>query len=440
MVNFVEKRPDSWRLNLADFPEVGRTDWAAGKITDFQKAGSVPLEAKPMVKVQVSGMDESGFIPIFFCPKAQYWDGGAGARAFDQDKNYYTQSWMSFRYNDSVMVMLQADKPGDSLTPRFVFGFADTVPRIGEAVFKCGYLNKCYKMFTPTAGQYTDGELGPDGLDLKLVTECERLVEAETITDIPYSAAIGVTFGDHFQYEVKQQTGPPWFWYFEYSWDAYIQNLYARDTRYYWNYRYLIQIGPILFVLRTSTTKTITKTSAWAETVGGTHYAGSSTLYPTQADAEAGGQAWVAMKEAENYALCYGGDHFPTPITSDEEALAFLLCALPPIVVHTYWGLIDYVNLSPPYNDPDLHDYIDTTTAIHAAINTPDNQAIARNVSQWPPGEPFITQMTTAMLTSIYTDLQHVRVANLDLDLYVRPHTKAELQDADMWPEDLKDV
>ena len=51
----IEKRPKSFRLNLADFGVVYKNVFAKGTITDFQKVSDDPLTVKSLVKVQVEG-------------------------------------------------------------------------------------------------------------------------------------------------------------------------------------------------------------------------------------------------------------------------------------------------------------------------------------------------------------------------------------------------
>lgn len=125
-----EKYPDSWRLDHPDFSDVHKTTFSKGVVKDFQKIQDDPLQVAPMVKVEVEGQ-ESDFIPIFFHPKKLYWDDpDYKATDFNQAKNYFEKAWMSFRGDDEVVVMLREGKP------YAVMGFADGVPRLGEALFQ----------------------------------------------------------------------------------------------------------------------------------------------------------------------------------------------------------------------------------------------------------------------------------------------------------------
>ena len=126
-----EKYTNSWRLDHPNFADVRKTTYAKGTITDFQKVSDDPLQVKSMVKVQIEGYGESDYIPLFFCPKKQYWDSSEGAddaQNLNQEGMYYENAWMSFRCDDEVKVLLQEGKPVA------VVGFADGVPRRGEDI------------------------------------------------------------------------------------------------------------------------------------------------------------------------------------------------------------------------------------------------------------------------------------------------------------------
>lgn len=129
----------SWRLDHPNFANVYKTTFAKGVIKDFKKITDDPIEVVALVKVEIEGMGESEFIPLFYHPKAQYWDDyeaedakdGAGlATEFDQKKGCFKKAWMSFRCDDEVAVMLNEG------VPVAVVGFADGVPRVGEDIVK----------------------------------------------------------------------------------------------------------------------------------------------------------------------------------------------------------------------------------------------------------------------------------------------------------------
>ncbi len=69
-----EKYLDSWRLNHPDFGNVRACPYTIGVITDFKKVSDDPIQVISQVKVQIEGMGESDYIPLFYHPKAKYWD------------------------------------------------------------------------------------------------------------------------------------------------------------------------------------------------------------------------------------------------------------------------------------------------------------------------------------------------------------------------------
>jgi len=91
-----------------------------------------------MVKVQVEGYGETpDYIPLFYHPKPQYWDGEeVKATDFDEEQGCHKRAWMSFRCTDEVVVLMEAEKDSPNLTPKYVIGFVDNYPRIGENIFK----------------------------------------------------------------------------------------------------------------------------------------------------------------------------------------------------------------------------------------------------------------------------------------------------------------
>ena len=126
-----EKYSDSRRLDHPDFGDVAKTSWAKGVISDFKVDDPDNLLGTIHSQVKVTGdWGESEFIPLFYHPKKQFWDGGDAeivkATDFNKDDQYFERAWMSYRKDDEVVVML---KEG---TPVAVLGFADGVLRVGE--------------------------------------------------------------------------------------------------------------------------------------------------------------------------------------------------------------------------------------------------------------------------------------------------------------------
>ena len=144
-----QANPKSLRLDHANWGDVHRTVYAKGVITDFEKVkkpdGSDqvdPIQVKSRVKVKIGdGEETEDFIPVFFHPKALYWDGPDEIKAtdFNEEGKYFEKAWQSFRCGDEVIVLLQAPTDGAELKPVAVLGFADGVPRIGENIFKLEY-------------------------------------------------------------------------------------------------------------------------------------------------------------------------------------------------------------------------------------------------------------------------------------------------------------
>jgi hypothetical protein len=192
----------SMRADHPDFGDVLRSVYAKGVITDFDKIQDDPIQVKSRVKVQIEGMEESDFIPIFFHPKAQYWDDPGdppsphSATDFNEEDKYHEKSWMSFRGGDEVAVLLQASADGDELKPVAVVAFADGVPRIGENVIRIDTEHdgtEYYEMQdSSNISEYGDGETGPDGVLLKLEHECEPIKVATCIRDDSYYYLTGL--------------------------------------------------------------------------------------------------------------------------------------------------------------------------------------------------------------------------------------------------------
>jgi len=223
----VEKSPDSWRIDHPDFPTVCQVSYAKGVITDFKRPAvdnpDDPFRVESMVKVEIEGVGESDFIPLFYHPRKQYWDTeDHKAQDINQDEKYFENAWMSFRVDDEVKVMLQDGKPFA------VVGFLDGIPRIGEDIIRMmleAYDDEAHKLYLQCSKQ---GEMygnldsegkGPDGMDLGLVNESEVICDTGIETTV---------------------IGPgPW----EYDTQSTVYN----DKRYF---EWLIIVGPIMYIFQ----------------------------------------------------------------------------------------------------------------------------------------------------------------------------------------------
>lgn len=191
-IEIVAKYAPGKRLDFPDFGEVCKTTFSKGIITDFKKISDDPIAVESMVKVEVEGSGESDYIPLFYHPKEGYWDDEFAdepvlATDFDEETGAFKQAWQSFRVDDEVAVML---KEG---TPIAVVGFADGVPRIGEDIFILevtvpmeGIDNPYYISVTnaqkteidehwniSNPAGWTTPDVGPDGKDLGIEKETE---------------------------------------------------------------------------------------------------------------------------------------------------------------------------------------------------------------------------------------------------------------------------
>jgi len=183
-LEIINPYPDSYRMDHPDLGDVYKTTYAKGVITEFEQLQDDPITVAPRVKVRIGEAgEESDFIPLFFHPKAQYWDDDEHqTQDFNEEGKYFEKAWMSFRGGDEVIVMLRKGKPFA------VVGFADGIPRVGEAMVY--FLSENYgsdQEYVICFPKNTDGKVGriyaedmdaqvprgPDGLLLMLTEECE---------------------------------------------------------------------------------------------------------------------------------------------------------------------------------------------------------------------------------------------------------------------------
>lgn len=240
----LEKRPGSWRLDHPFLQDVLDTTYAKGVITNFKMTPKSecdpllfypgkfsgddqvdPFRVKSLVKVKIEDRDESDWLPLFYCPKAHMWDD-TDMIVSDIDGNdrtvnpgvlatnlnlanqgiagapqWFEKAWMSFRFQDEVVVLLQKG------VPVAVIGFADGVPRVGEGVFLLNVRPMSGPIPDPGASEQpryvridemklnAGGATGPDGLDLKLVQAVPILFDY-------YYEIVGISYTVRIYYKV----------------------------------------------------------------------------------------------------------------------------------------------------------------------------------------------------------------------------------------------
>jgi hypothetical protein len=250
----IEKRPGSFRLNLADFGVVYKATFAKGIVSDFQKTQDDPLTVVSMVKVKGDAWGESDFIPLFYCPKKDFWDTlDHQAQDLNQDKLYYENAWMSFRAGDEVKVML---KEG---APFAVLGFLKDGPRIGEDIFKFNY--EIAGSGTDATGHGEDLNLGPHSIHLQCSKKTEYLtLDADSkgpddkdlgLSEKSYQLCVSAegTIG------IEPQAGPPAIGSQpDVAWTGGIGGgesfLYGEGGWYAQYIEWLITVGPVAYIIQ----------------------------------------------------------------------------------------------------------------------------------------------------------------------------------------------
>lgn len=218
----------SRRLDHPNLGDVAKTTYAKGTIVDFEETGEDdPIQVKSRVKV-TGDFGESDYIPLFYHPKAEYWDEEKAdppvlATDFDEELGCFKQAWMSFRCGDEVAVMIQEGRPVA------VVGFADGVPRVGEDIIGLQLsdeekryisVSKAQKstidggdIANPyfTGGSYEIPSEGPDGLAYMLEETAEVASNDEALNYQKYGRNYGageytsITYPNS-KYYYKQQS------------------------------------------------------------------------------------------------------------------------------------------------------------------------------------------------------------------------------------------
>jgi len=207
MPEIQQPTPGVYRLNHPDFLDVYRTTFAKGTITKFQQLQDNPIEVASLVKVKVGDQEYDDWLPLFFRPKAQYWDDdGRQAVDFNEEGKYFEKAWMSFRGGDEVVVLLQQN------TPQAVLAFADGLPRLGESAFRLewqmwnGVSHRIHFQGSPWVKYGNEDQTpdppGPDGANLGLVTEAMQICKTAEILyqTIHYTSGPPITHGDSYRY------------------------------------------------------------------------------------------------------------------------------------------------------------------------------------------------------------------------------------------------
>lgn len=415
------------RLDFPNFGEVCKVTYAKGIITDFEKVQDDPIQVKSLVKVEVEGVGESEFIPILFHPKKQYWDDplpqppGALAMAFNADGEYterryegpgyerelimerksgvpfpnFEKAWMSFRCGDEVAVML---KKG---VPVAVLAYTDRVPRIGENIIKAIpdnaidkriYLN-LIDLHTPYAG----GELGPDGINLGLILQYNYrgIITKKRKVYKPY----GITLH------------PP------NGWPSGITALYyAGITTEYKVMLWTIKVGPILYAIFGRMYQPIENYEGW--------YWPDASGIPSES-------YHPELLEWESYNL-----GLPSEFAFTEQ-----------------WPLVGELALTPPNLNPGRFSSIIVKAGIYSeelenevveslSIGNPVHAYFIGTYDWWPytPDEMKYQSDLSYILEHIdgfcKTGPYGVVMEPNRLQWFTRPHTKEELIEAGMWPEE----
>ena len=365
------------------------------------------MKAKSLVKVQVEGQDESDFLPLFYHPKAQYWDDtDVLATDFDEESGYFKRAWMSFRCGDEVVVMIREG------SPFAVLGFADGVPRVGEDILQLEALSSI--RWQQSKGEKYESESGPDGAPLSLTVKAELIVEQESPPqqidkktiyfkqtqtlnstqedfDIltPY---VNHTIGTHKYFTIST-----------------VQN-YTNQTLYSHSKAqlHLLSVGPILFMLvATFKSKLTTSNEDFTEDCG-TSDEGSCTTSDTA--------QWP---------------YYPEPVWEHFDSCPGIEAALAAMVAGgTYEEHYDEFNTN-------ISD-VSVDFAVYAAIykkelydevkGNPPTYDFLYNTINGIPGD-FIGQAWGADLFG-----EQLMTNGSGVTYRAHPHTEAELQAAGMWP------
>ena len=407
-INPDEEGAKSLRLNHPDWGDVNKTTYVKGVITAFEQVQDDPIQVAPRVKVRVGDGAESGFIPLFFHPKEKYWDDAENnilATAFNEEQGHFNLAWQSFRVDDEVAVML---KEG---VPIAVMGFADGVPRIGEDIFQMEYKNfagvsRIYQ-WQPSANVIGEGKgypygdfnienKGPDGLGLGLKTP--GLIVCDT---------------------GKQEniiSGSTSTWYQIYPTFENIENI--TTTTYTLKRQFkevMFIIGPKAYLMQILNYDLHSVRTLSAEGVD------VIDAYPPDYHHILTGG--FDVHTYGNYVAIYE-KLFDGTLIAAAQALGATHQSLP---------VVDSVVLPSWVQNYTCDQYI-------APINPsfPLDDDTGKRGPDWE-GWNFLPDLSLRMSTSYLNEYDNTSEDQLDLDtleIFTRPHTKQELQEAGMWPHE----
>ena len=414
-LNIADKYSPGKRIDHENFGDVRKTTFAKGTISDFKVDDPNDLvdTIYSRVKVKVSG-NESDWLPLFYHPRAKYWDSGTlKALDYNKDGQYFERGWMSFRCDDEVAVML---KEG---VPAAVVGFADGVPRIGENILKSKLVGHGWD----TAGKtlYTNGDKGPDNIGLGLLLKADKFIASSVSNPEQVMGGAGADTVHRWCVLDSRETiyypdaSPPQ------DKIVVVMSIHQTDEHspnYLRKYivtgsNYLVPIGPILYWIQQGTGL---YTYRWANRVLYTQevqyisnnwtrhtYGSPEHDYP---EAEGYADAWIASHVYDE-TVVYPGVTLPT--TNGSSSLQQVGHALYSDKLYNKAEKAkdmptDFINDLPMYN----------------LLNF-DTAVIPGSPPVWPP-----VGSLAAALASVTSDV--------DLQFYAHPHTKSELQAAGMWP------
>ena len=439
----------SLRINHPDWKDVYNTTYVKGVLSDFKVKSEDPFQVVSMVKVKIDDVETEEFIPLFYHPKKGYWDDRGyrnelgNLKDGEKDRNYATdfkekgegneeeeahayfvKAWMSFRCGDEVVVMLHEG------VPIAVVGFADGVPRPGENLFKMTgkeyyetdiaekfyyAFNSLQENFTsygtpygtyPAGAELKDDAILPEGFDKDKICVTQKFIKKPKYI----SRTLTVRSG--------------WYCVERVLVDNYILAVFANGDlieRHY-SHDFYWAVGPVMFCWR------ITKVYSMADNCNYVLAVQHGSEWEPANLPDLWGDEWDVDPltlgfKPENIEPCdWRGEH---EIPTHPE--------LPPFSWEDY----------PTYED-DYYSSNPTWTWIDGVLQ-PFNQPFYCAVYKpelWenPDYKDMVLQEVDFYWFALIPRWVQASMGYSwdpeSYEIYVPPHTKAELQAADMWPEE----